>query len=143
MSATPATIDRELHEARRTVRQFWHFTNLCGCGTPTLLAEQLLWALNAYGEPGTWHDDRPDPDNNPTHMLLAYMLDAWDLTDHGTSLYGAWLTRDGVRLRDALRRIDLNTFLDEDWWDVEHALHPKGRDGSGTLSEGEWETANR
>lgn len=143
MSATPTTVDRELHEARRTVRQFWNHVDLCYCGTPAALLELLLFALNAYGPPGDWRDDeRPDL-GNPTHMLLAYMLDAWDLTDHGTSLYGASLTRDGIRLRDALRRVDLNTVLDQDWHDNEFALYPKPRTGPDEVHEGTWQSENR
>ncbi|MER5608204.1 hypothetical protein AB0F93_00340 [Micromonospora tulbaghiae] len=139
---TAATIDTELHEARRTVRQFWNYANLCYCGTPSELMRLILGALDAHGQAGDWREDeRPDL-SNPTHLLLAYQLDAWDLTEHGTSLGGAWLTRDGIRLRDALRRVDLDTALADDWADNEYALYPKRRTGPTELLEGTWETQN-
>lgn len=134
----------ERHEALRTIGQFLDFVDLCRCGRLADLVVQIRDALELHeAPPFDERANRVDFDN-PAHIALAYMLDAWKLTEHGSSIVGAWLTSDGVRLRNALRLVGVDgDALDEldypgDWWIREHELHPQGRDGSGCVSLGDW-----
>lgn len=127
--------DLDLHEARRTVRQFWNWANLCYCGNPHHMIEVLRTALALHSAPGEKYEPLPPGTmDSPMALFVMYTLDAWKLTDHGGSVYGAWLTESGVRLREALLKVDPDTVFDEDWWDVEQVVNPNP-DG---LCEGEW-----
>jgi hypothetical protein len=128
----------EIHEARRTVRQFWEWANLCQCGQPETIVRIIHGALIAHSEPGPHFEGGPDARlmADPLTMFVLYAVDAWGLTDHGGGIGGAWLSDDGIRLRDALAKVNPETVFDEDWWESE------GRANSGqTLSVGEWKTA--
>jgi hypothetical protein len=46
-------------------------------------------------------------------LFLMYSLDAWGLTEHGGSVYGAWLEPEGERLLEMLERIPQDEWLDE------------------------------
>lgn len=95
------------------VDRFWTFAKLCRCGNPETLAALILAGLNAHSESGPDFEP-PDLDWIDRNLPLAYMLDAWGLTEHGVGIYGAWLTPDGWALRRALSLVDLNTVLDAD-----------------------------
>lgn len=126
----PATVNREVHEARRLLFQFWDFANLCYCGNTDRIIRVIHGALLAHSEPG--ENFKPLDDaltSDATSLFVIYALDAWGLTEHGGSVYGGWLTPDGVRLRNALRLIDPGRALDDDWDDAEDALYPDGRPG--------------
>ncbi len=139
------------HEALRTIAQFDQFIGLCGCASPESFLRQLQVGLEAYPTAGSGQPypvgDGFDPVTEPADMMTMYLLDCWDLTDHGTALPYGWLTRAGVRLRDAFRLVDLHdgsadldSLLPEGaWWQLEWQLYPNGRDGSGLGSVGEWE----
>lgn len=145
------------HEALRTVAQFKQFIGLCRCGTPEAFLREVQVGLEAYAPAGQPDPERVpagrggwSPATNTAHMMTMYLLDCWDLTEHGTALPGGWLTADGIRLRDAFRLVDLTDGsgdLDSllpggAWWTREWALHPRGRDGSGIGSVGDWEPAD-
>lgn len=120
-------IDRELHEARRIVAAFWQWANLCHCGNTDEVLPFLRAALEAHGEPGPEFDGGPDLAEwwgDPKSMFVLYVLDGWGLTEHGVSVVGAWLSSDGIRLRDALRKVDPETVFDDDWFQNEEALNP-------------------
>ena len=141
-------IDVERHEALRLVGQFTDFISLCACGRPEEFLAQLLAGLNALPEPG---QDRPvvegwDPLTDTADMMTLYLLDCWDLTEHGTGIAGSWLRPTGIRLRDALRKVDLGAgSADLDsllsrglWWKNEAVLHGQWREGAMQVALGEW-----
>lgn len=139
--------DRTVHDARRLVLQFWDHTDLCHCGNPAILIHQLLQGLEAHPEPG--QNDAGQWEQTQAWINANYWgactLAAWDLTEHGSSVYGSWLTKDGIRLRDALRLVDPDTALDDDWIDAEYELYPDGRPGEPAdgSTYGSWKTAER
>lgn len=76
----------------------------CGCGNP----EDIDLAMLAYLDSGT-----PDILALPeglAELMLAYIADDLGWTEHGGSVYGAWLTDDG---REALTNLKANTTTEE------------------------------
>jgi hypothetical protein len=76
----------------------------CGCGSPESAAARLrdLLALHPL------YDHRPEierllPDVGIQELVL-YTLDYFDLTDHGGTVGGGWLTDKGRAVLDALNR---------------------------------------
>lgn len=93
------------------VDRFWSFAKLCTCGNPEDLAGLVLAGLDAHHAPGDLGHAWPG-EWVAANLALAYMLDAWELTEHGSTIHGGWLTPDGAALREALRTADLRTVLD-------------------------------
>lgn len=82
----------------------------CGCGCPEDAAGALLRLLRLhplyehYDELRAWVPDLG------VQYLLLYQLDRLELTEHGGSVGGAWLTDKGTEVRDALAREQADTF---------------------------------
>lgn len=104
---------------RQALRRFldgW----FCGCGNPEDAAAALLRLLRLH----PLYEHRPKfeawlPDDGLQYLLL-YMLDRFELTEHGGSVGGAWLTPKGEAVRNALAREegdDFEALLDE------HCIH--------------------
>lgn len=78
----------------------------CGCGSPKDAAGALLHLLCLHplyenrGEMNAWLGDAGDG----VEYLLLYMLDHLELTEHGGTVGGGWLTEKGEKVRDALKR---------------------------------------
>lgn len=101
----------------------------CGCGSPEDACAALLRLLDLH--PLYQHREELEawiPDNG-IRMLVLYHLDRLDLTEHGGTVEGAWLTADGTRVRDALRAEAADGFeaLNEmscaHGYDIEDASH--------------------
>lgn len=76
----------------------------CGCGNPEDACAALLRLLRLH----PLYDHRAEfkewvPDDGIEYLLL-YALDRHELTEHGGSVGGAWLTPKGEAVRDALAR---------------------------------------
>lgn len=86
------------------------YGHFCGCGAPELAYQEVINELRRLadrGKPPEGHDE------NGLWWLLVYFLDSLDLTEHGISVRGAWLTDKGG---------DVLKFLEEhgaDWTDDE------------------------
>lgn len=112
------------------IREWWFGRDLCGCGSS-------WWALHTVREALSLHpvgdvrrrnvhewDELSELRlawlNEDGHLLIAAVLDAWELTEHGSSIYGGWLTGEGERLLAALREFGdepadlIAVFHDED-----------------------------
>lgn len=77
----------------------------CGCGNPEDAAATLLRLLELH--PAYEHGKQLEelvPDTGARYLLL-YSLDRYELTEHGGSVMGAWLTPKGEALRDGLRAV--------------------------------------
>lgn len=87
---------------RPELRVFLHW--FCGCGDPEAACAALLQLLELH--PLYKYPDRLDPliPDPGLQYLVLYMLDHWKLTEHGSSIGGAWLTPFGDSVREALRR---------------------------------------
>lgn len=87
---------------------FDHF--ICGCGDPVSGLEWLLDLLNfhpLYENQKALQDLLPDIGQR---QLALGQLDCADLTEHGGTIEGAWLTEKGTALRDCLRAEAPNEF---------------------------------
>lgn len=94
------------------IAEWWYEeAKFCGCANPSSVLALILDALQRHSPGGDEFDGGPDPDWVQANPLMAYSLDFWELTEHGGSIYGAWLTEKGVALRDALAGADLRTVL--------------------------------
>jgi len=74
----------------------------CGCGSPELAAATLLRILELH--PLYEHRAEMDeliPDSGIEYLLL-YHLDDRDLTEHGGTVTGGWLTEKGEAVKAAL-----------------------------------------
>lgn len=76
----------------------------CGCGSPALAARTLRDLLTLH----PLYDNRPAfekliPDEGLQYLIL-YTLDRFDLTEHGGTIGGAWLTDKGRAVLQALNR---------------------------------------
>jgi len=70
---------------------------LCGCGQP-----QICWdALYSYLQRTKFYCNT----ENPFELFFMYVVDHLKLTEHGTSIYGAWLTQKG---KEVLTWLDTN-----------------------------------
>jgi hypothetical protein len=102
----------------RAAAIYYDHLKFCGCGNPEAARELIakLLTRGAPWEPGgkirpCGVDEavaviRDDPE--AAAWALLYMLDAWQLTEHGGSVNGAWLTPRGEQAAEifAAERID-------------------------------------
>lgn len=92
------------------IHTFWYGkANMCGCGDPEVVLAMIRDELARLSLKG----DRPEPERAPAWYLLAYSLDAWGLSEHGTSLGWPWLTDEGEALLAAMQSVDLASALDD------------------------------
>src|SRR3990167_2016930 len=85
----------------------WLFNEwFCHCGSPELAVRALrgLLALHPLFEPGRWEDlERFVPDEG-VRLLVLYTLAQFDLTRHGGTVEGAWLSDKGHAVLAALNQ---------------------------------------
>lgn len=82
----------------------------CGCGDPTAATTRLRDILKLH--PLYNHRDEFEalvPDNGLQYLLL-YTLHHFDLTEHGGTVGGAWLTDKGKAVLEALNRESVDDF---------------------------------
>jgi len=74
---------------------------LCGCGQPAICWDYLHEFLK------TRDNDTPYKNTeNALELFFMYVVDNCGMTEHGTSIYGAWLTEEG---KTALSWLNENT----------------------------------
>lgn len=95
--------------------------NFCGCGCNGRMLQMILKVLKCFETDnitnapflGMQAEDKykeafPNHDHDDKEFMLKW-LDSVGLTDHGTSVYGCWLTDKGVLLKELLE-IHLENF---------------------------------
>lgn len=81
---------------------FWlEYMNLCGCGETDAVQEIIKTYLNAIKNNS---DEVLKMEGNEALLFLfmMYVLDSYEFTDHGSSIYGATLTELGKMYLDVL-----------------------------------------
>lgn len=90
--------------------RIWLGERFCGCGSPEDAAAALLRLLRLH----PLHENRASFEawikDSGVEYLLLYQLDRDDLTEHGGTVGGGWLTDKGTALRDALAREEADEF---------------------------------
>lgn len=73
------------------------FDGYCACGSPEKIVELMasFLTLARVSDSGMHHTQIVD--NEPLDLMLAYWADRRRLTEHGGSVYGAWVTTAGFR----------------------------------------------
>ena len=88
--------------------EIMHRLDFCGCGEPGRVVKCMREYLNAVAIDD--FDDRGDRISDMLHddayLIMAYICDQHGLTDHGTSILGAWITRKGEEWLDLLNKED-------------------------------------
>ena len=89
---------------------YYEILSFCGCGSPNSICDLLLDFLECF----TGDHDRIDRNlvgkllsENSNHILydfMLYFLDSKGFTEHGTSIYGSWLTEEGMLYRELLKK---------------------------------------
>lgn len=88
------------------IHGFWYDeATMCGCGDPVEVLEMIRDELARLDTPPSGGVRRQPAPDTREHRLLAFLLDSWGLTEHGTSLAWPWLTDEGHALLAALRSV--------------------------------------
>lgn len=116
-------------------RQFYDVWKFCGCGNPEHIVAYVKGILKAYKDAqeytskvsltsapdDKWSRLRKNIDdaiatgkeNDNARLFVLYWLDSQNYTEHGGSVYGAWITDNGRKLL-ALLEADSKDDWDED-----------------------------
>ena len=92
------------------MQEYFHYDLMgwCGCGCPENADRAVLTYMETlnYGEIKKTKDihDIYEGLHDPLLLCLMYTLDEKGLTEHGSSVYGAWLTTKGYVFRLVLKR---------------------------------------
>lgn len=103
-------------------RYYYDVLKFCGCYKPEQVLEELEAALeriDAFTRTRGKREQfeqalKPHLEWVDTHLILVYLLDALQLTEHGYNLSSAWLTPKGEKLLEALRASD------DDWSECQY-----------------------
>lgn len=76
----------------------------CGCGEPDSLAEMAYKLLEHFGTP---HMERTfnfyEGDDHLTYEVIAHWLAEKEVTEHGGSIYGSWLSEKGKEILKTIK----------------------------------------
>ena len=82
----------------------------CGCGCPEDACAALLRMLRLHPMYEHWQEFAEWVPDDGIRYLLLYQLDRLELTEHGGSVDGGWLTDKGKTALDALAREEADGF---------------------------------
>ncbi|MFG3585106.1 hypothetical protein [Streptomyces sp. NPDC047990] len=93
---------------------FYEDLGLCGCGNPDdayTLVRDLL-ALAPFYENERWRLAQTLTGGGAAHHIIMSVLDVAELTEHGTTINGAWLTPKGAWCLQAMRAVPFEQLSD-------------------------------
>lgn len=73
--------------------------DFCGCGNWWVHLDTLLSTLRKMD---LWHTADNEPNYTPEEELWLYFLDLHDFSEHGTSIFGSWISAKGQHLKCVL-----------------------------------------
>ena len=94
--------------------------NFCGCGCGIRVSGLIRSFLDCFDSfDGTLFDSDIYASKFPgrTETEMEFMLkwvDSLEMSEHGTSVYGSWLTDKGVAFRELLRKLDISYEIGSD-----------------------------
>ncbi len=86
---------------------------LCGCGDHTPVWEAVVWELDRCGTRFST-GNRSDLETG-RQELIAHLLCHLELTEHGSSVYGGWLTEKGIDVLGFLKSHGADWEEKADW----------------------------
>lgn len=92
--------------------------HICGCGNPELAYKsihEMLIRVNQFRSPIP-KEEINSP--NGCMLFMAYMLDDMGYLEHGSSIYGAWLTSKGKELLEYLTNFEKYNYNYEPFFDA-------------------------
>ena len=90
------------------------FLNFCGCGCGVRVSGLIRSFLDCFESyDGTLFDsdiyEKKFPGRTETEMeFMLKWVDSLGMSEHGTSVYGSWLTDKGIAFRELLRKMDIS-----------------------------------
>jgi hypothetical protein len=105
--ACPEWRDNESVMVEKLIDEFYYsLLHWCGCGNPDVakaeIRKYLRYLETIHEDDGGEISETTQKEygikhiyDNPLLLCLAYAMDAARFTEHGTSIGGAWLTREG------------------------------------------------
>ena len=78
--------------------------NFCGCGDRGYELERIYKTLKILNREDRLDREEIYPVENG-YQIYLYLLDKFEFTEHGYSIYGSWLTEKGKALMYVLRHI--------------------------------------
>ena len=82
-----------------TISHYYDQLGWCTCGQPWKAVKEIAKFLEGRKA----YNDFPDDDLS---LCLAYELDRAGFTDHGSSIFGCWLTEDGEKFLWAIKEAE-------------------------------------
>ena len=98
----------------------YEICNFCGCGCGIRVSGLIRSFLDCFDSfDGTLFDSDTYKSKFPgrTETEMEFMLkwvDSLGMSEHGTSVYGSWLTDKGVAFRELLRKMDISYEIGSD-----------------------------
>ena len=92
----------------------YYICNFCGCGCGIRVSGLIRTFLDCFDSfDGTLFDsdnyEKKFPGRTETEMeFMLKWVDSLGMSEHGTSVYGSWLTDKGVAFRELLRKMDIS-----------------------------------
>lgn len=89
---------------------YYEILGFCGCGSPNSICDLLLDFLECFtGEHNSIDRNLvskllSENSNHVQYDFMLFFLDSKGFTEHGTSIYGSWLTQEGELYRDLLKK---------------------------------------
>lgn len=89
---------------------YYEILSFCGCGSPNSVCDLLLDFLECFTGDYDLIDRNlvnkllSENSNHIWHDFMLYFLDSKGITEHGTSIYGSWLTEEGKLYRELLKK---------------------------------------
>lgn len=84
------------------VEEFIQLFDFCGCGRP----EKVMSYIRDYLSETNKDINKRDMKDDAAYWMAAYLCDSKGLTEHGTSVAGAWLTDLGREWLEKLNKYE-------------------------------------
>ena len=86
--------------------------NICGCGNPELCYKLVHTILKEINSSGVNTDDK----NLDYYLFVLYQLNSMGFLDHGSSVFGSWITKKGMLLFEALNEMEKSDYDYQDFF---------------------------
>lgn len=93
-------MDNDIKYAKVICDNYFGKLNWCGCGIPDDALDEVQKVLEWAS---TFGNREIIDTGNPLILCLLYTLDAAGFLEHGSSIYGSWLTETGEEFLKALK----------------------------------------